>query len=44
MREPQNPTQVVWIELCKAATLCLWTVFQCAQTLFIFLVWMWEAV
>ncbi len=24
MREPQNQTEVVWVKLCKAATICLW--------------------
>ncbi len=31
--EPQNPSQVVWVWLCKAATVCPWTAYQCAQTL-----------
>ena len=44
MREPQILTQVVWVELCKAASICLWTAYQCAQTLFISLIWMQEAV
>jgi hypothetical protein len=44
MREPHNVTKVVWVELCKAATVCLWTAYQCAQTLFICLVWMWDTV
>ncbi len=43
MRKPQILTQVVWVELCKAATLCLWIAYQCAQTLFICLMWMQEA-
>ncbi len=36
LQEWKNPnlTQVVWVELPKAATLCLWTAYQCAQTLF----------
>ncbi len=43
MREPQNLTQVLWGEVYKAATLCLWTAYQCAQKLLICLIWMWEA-
>jgi hypothetical protein len=30
--------------LCKAATTCLWTAYECAQTLCICSIWMWEAV
>ncbi len=37
-------TEVVWVELCKADTLCLWKAYQYAQTLCICLIWMWEAV
>jgi hypothetical protein len=44
MREPQNLTKIVLVELCKAATVCLWTAYQCAQTLFMCLVWMQDAV
>ncbi len=45
-REPQNLSQVVWVYLCKAATICLspWTAYQCAQTCYICVIWMWEAV
>jgi hypothetical protein len=42
--EPQNLTQVVWLELFEATAICPWTVYQCAQTLCICLMWMWEAV
>ncbi len=42
----QNPktNQEVWVWLCKAATVCPWTAYQCAQTLYIHLIWMREAV
>ncbi len=44
----QNPpkNQEVWVWLCKAATVCPWTAYQCAQTLClcIHLIWMREAV
>jgi hypothetical protein len=42
--EPQNLSQAVWVWLCKAATVCPWTAYQCAQTLCICLIWMREAV
>ena len=32
-QEPQHLSQVVCVLLRKAATLCLWTAYQCAQTL-----------
>ena len=32
--EPHNLSLVVWVKLFKAATLCLWTKDQCAQTLY----------
>ena len=35
--EPQNLSQVGWVKLCKAATVCPWTAYQCAQTLCIHL-------
>ncbi len=44
MKEPQNLTQLVWVELCKAATVCIWTAYQCAKRLFRCLMWIWEAV
>ncbi len=44
MRELKNLTKVVWEELCKVATVYLWTAYQCAETLFICLLWMWDAV
>jgi hypothetical protein len=28
MKEPQNLTQLVWVELCKAATICIWTAYK----------------
>jgi hypothetical protein len=34
--EPQNLSQVGWVKLCKAATICLWTAYQCAQ-IFVYL-------
>ncbi len=40
----QNKRQVGWVKLCKADTVCPWTEYQCAQTLCIHLIWMWEAV
>jgi hypothetical protein len=44
--EPQNLSLLLWVKLGKnaAVCLCLWTAYQCAQTLFICLIWMWEAV
>ncbi len=39
-----NLSQVGWVYLSKAATICLWTAYQCSQTLCICLVWMQEAV
>jgi hypothetical protein len=42
--EPQNLSQVGWVYMCEATTICLGTVCQCAQILCICLVWMWEAV
>ncbi len=36
--------QVGWVKLCKAATLCPWTTYQCAQSLCTCLIWIWEAV
>ncbi len=30
--------------MCKAATICLWTEYQCAPTLCMYPVWIWEAV
>ena len=40
--EPQNLRQAGWVKLCKAATVCPWTAYQCAQTLFICLMWMYR--
>ncbi len=42
--EPKNLCQVGWVKLCKAATICQWTAYQCAQILCICLKWMWQAV
>ncbi len=42
--DSKNLIQVVWEKLCKATTICLWTAYQCAQTLCICLIWMWKAV
>ncbi len=42
--EPQNMTQVVWVQLFKAATLCPWTAYECAQTISIHLMWTQEEV
>ena len=42
--EPPNLTQVMWIELFEATTICRWTAYQCAQTLCLCLSWMQEAV
>jgi hypothetical protein len=44
MRDIQNLTKVEWVELCKAKSVCLLIAYQYAQTLFICLVWMWDAV
>jgi hypothetical protein len=45
LKGPQNLTHVVWVELCKAATVCPWTAYLCAQTLCLCLIiWMQEAV
>ncbi len=41
---PQNLSQVGWVKLCKAATVCQWTAYQCAQILCICLIWIWEVV
>jgi hypothetical protein len=43
-QEPQNLSQVVWVYLCKIATVSLWTACQCAQTLCICLLWIQEVV
>ena len=32
------------VGILQAATICLWIAYQCAETLFICLIWMWEAV
>ncbi len=42
--EPQNLSQVGWVQLCKAATLWQWTAYLCAQTYHIWLMWMQEAI
>ncbi len=42
--EPQNLTQVGWVYLCKAATVCQWTAYQFTQIIWICLIWRWEAV
>ncbi len=42
--EPQNLSQVRGGEMCKAATICLWTAYQYPQTLCICLIWIWVAV
>ncbi len=42
--EPKNLSQEVWVWLCKAATIYLWTAYQCAETLCICLIWIQEAV
>jgi hypothetical protein len=39
-----NLSQEGWVKLCKADTICLWTAYQCAQTLCKYLIWTWEAV
>ncbi len=39
----QNLCQVGWVWLCKAAIICLWTAYQCTQTLCMCLIWRWEA-
>ncbi len=36
----QHLSQEVWVWLCKAATICLWTAYWCAQTLCICFIWM----
>jgi hypothetical protein len=38
--EPPTLTQVMWIELFEATTICRWTAYQCAQTLRLCLWWM----
>ncbi len=40
--KPQNLTQVVWLKLFEATSLCLWTAYQCAQTLCMCPMWMHE--
>ena len=42
--EPQNLRKLVWVLLCRAATICPRTAYQCAQTLRICWGWMQEAV
>ncbi len=42
--EPQNLTQVVWVELFEATAIYPWTAYQCAETLCICLMSMQETV
>ena len=42
--EPQIMSRVRWVLLIEATAVCPWTAYQCAQTLCIYLIWMWEAV
>ncbi len=42
--EPKNLSQVGWVWLCKADTVCPWTAYKCAQTLCICVIWIWEVV
>ncbi len=42
--EPQNLSLLLWVKLCKAATVCQWTAYQCDKTLSLILIWMGEAV
>ncbi len=42
--EPQNLSLLLWVKQYKATTVCQWAAYQCAQTLFRCLIWMWEAV
>ncbi len=39
--EPQSLSQVGWVLLCKADTVCPFKAYQCAQT---HCIWMWETV
>ncbi len=41
---PQNLSQVKWVYMYKAAAVCPLTAYQCAQRLFICLMWMQKAV
>ncbi len=42
--EPQNLSLLLWVKLCKAATVCQWIAYQCAQTLCECLIWMLEVI
>ncbi len=42
--EPKNMSQVRWVLLFEATAICPWIAYQCAQTLFICLMWMQKVV
>jgi hypothetical protein len=42
--EPPNLSQEGWVKMCKAATICMWQAYQCAQVLFTCPIWIREAV